>query len=327
MQLFDRLVEAWPERTIVPSLAERWEIADDGLRYVFQLREGLTLVGRDAADRARRRVRHQARARPGSARLVGRDLLRARERPGLLPRPERPTPTAVGVRALDDRTVEFRLAAPAPYFLSVMNRPDGGPQPRHAIERRDAGRAGRRSSAAPFRIAERDGRHGSCSSVAPTTRTVSRAGQRRTRRVRARAGMEDALRLYARGERRHGRRSLHPAPRRPRRRGAGERRGHRPCRLDGVSRVRPRATRWMSNVAVPARTRPRGRSRRARRAAARRTCSSRRAGSSRPRCRGTRRTSSPASIPSSRAELLARVGCRAARCGSPASRTGPTSSS
>src|SRR5439155_26304315 len=42
MQLFDRLVEAWPERTIVPSLAERWEISDDGLRYVFYLREGLT---------------------------------------------------------------------------------------------------------------------------------------------------------------------------------------------------------------------------------------------------------------------------------------------
>ena len=41
MQLFDRLVEAWPERTIVPALAERWEIADDGLRYVFHLREGL----------------------------------------------------------------------------------------------------------------------------------------------------------------------------------------------------------------------------------------------------------------------------------------------
>src|SRR5438477_94137 len=39
MQLFDRLVEAWPERTIVPSLAERWEIAPDGLRYVFHLRD------------------------------------------------------------------------------------------------------------------------------------------------------------------------------------------------------------------------------------------------------------------------------------------------
>src|SRR5207249_9914770 len=42
MQLFDRLVEQWPERTIVPSLADRWEIADDGLRYVFHLREGLS---------------------------------------------------------------------------------------------------------------------------------------------------------------------------------------------------------------------------------------------------------------------------------------------
>ncbi|MGZ8579199.1 MAG: AAA family ATPase, partial [Actinomycetota bacterium] len=42
MQLFDRLVEQWPERTIVPGLAERWEISGDGLRYVFHLREGLT---------------------------------------------------------------------------------------------------------------------------------------------------------------------------------------------------------------------------------------------------------------------------------------------
>src|SRR5262249_56572929 len=42
MQLFDRVVEAWPERTIVPSLAERWEISEDGLRYVFHLRDGLT---------------------------------------------------------------------------------------------------------------------------------------------------------------------------------------------------------------------------------------------------------------------------------------------
>ena len=42
MNLFDRLVEQWPERTIVPNLAESWEIADDGLRYVFHLRDGLT---------------------------------------------------------------------------------------------------------------------------------------------------------------------------------------------------------------------------------------------------------------------------------------------
>ena len=54
MNLFDRLVEQWPERTIVPNLAESWEISDDGLRYVFRLREGLDLVRRRPADRARR---------------------------------------------------------------------------------------------------------------------------------------------------------------------------------------------------------------------------------------------------------------------------------
>ncbi len=114
MQLFDRLVEAWPERTIVPSLAERWEISDDGLRYVFHLREGLTwsdgtpLTAHDVEFGIKRVLD------PASARLVGRHLLRPRERAGVLPRSERATPTAVGVRALDDRTVEFRLVGARP---------------------------------------------------------------------------------------------------------------------------------------------------------------------------------------------------------------------
>jgi len=62
------------------------------------------------------------------------------------------------VKALDDRTVEFRLAAPAPYFMSVMNRPDGGPQPRHAIEAAGDAWADteRQIVSGPFRIAHRD---------------------------------------------------------------------------------------------------------------------------------------------------------------------------
>jgi oligopeptide transport system substrate-binding protein len=62
------------------------------------------------------------------------------------------------VRALDDRTVEFRLVAPAPYFLSVMNRPDGGPQPRHAIEG-DGDcwiETGAQIVSGPYRVAARD---------------------------------------------------------------------------------------------------------------------------------------------------------------------------
>lgn len=133
MQLFDRLVEAWPERSIGPSLAERWEIADDGLRYVFHLREGLAwsdgtpLTAHDVEYGIKRVLDPQS---PGSSVAIyfvlenGQDYYLGRSADA-----ER-----IGVRALDDRTVEFRLVAPAPHFMSVMNRPDAGPQPRHAIE-------------------------------------------------------------------------------------------------------------------------------------------------------------------------------------------------
>jgi ABC-type oligopeptide transport system substrate-binding subunit/class 3 adenylate cyclase len=133
MQLFDRLVEAWPERTLVPSLAERWEIAEDGLRYVFHLREGLRwsdgvpLTAQDVEFGIKRVLDPE---RPGSSVAIyfvlenGQDFALGRNRDS----------DRIGVRAVDDRTVEFRLAAPAPYFMSVMNRPDGGPQPRHSID-------------------------------------------------------------------------------------------------------------------------------------------------------------------------------------------------
>jgi len=133
MQLFDRLVEQWPERTIVPSLAERWEIADDGLRYVFHLRPGLTwsdgtpLTAHDVEFGIKRVLDPTV---PGSSVAIYFVVERGLE----YYLGEETDPTAVGVRALDDRTVEFRLNAPAPYFLGVMNRPDGAPQPRHAIE-------------------------------------------------------------------------------------------------------------------------------------------------------------------------------------------------
>ncbi|MGZ5352151.1 MAG: ABC transporter substrate-binding protein [Actinomycetota bacterium] len=156
MQLFDRLVEAWPERTIVPSLAERWEIAEDGLRYRFHLREGLRwsdgtpLTAHDVEYGIKRVLNPDA---PGSSVAIyfvlenGQDYYLRHNTDA----------DAIGVRALDDRTVEFRLVAPAPYFMSVMNRPDGGPQPRRAIERDgDAWtEPGRQVVSGPFRVESR----------------------------------------------------------------------------------------------------------------------------------------------------------------------------
>jgi ABC-type oligopeptide transport system substrate-binding subunit/class 3 adenylate cyclase len=188
MQLFDRLVEAWPERTIVPSLAERWEISDDGLRYVFHLREGLTwsdgtpLTAHDVEFGIKRVLDPES---PGSSVAIyfaledGEDTYLGRNTDW----------DAVGVRALDDRTVEFRLSAPAPYFMSVMNRPDGGPQPRHAID----GIAEARVVSGAFEVAERT-----------DARLVLRRRSERPGNVEEvelyRTAIADALPEYERGE-------------------------------------------------------------------------------------------------------------------------------
>jgi ABC-type oligopeptide transport system substrate-binding subunit/class 3 adenylate cyclase len=188
MQLFDRLVEAWPERTIVPSLAERWEISDDGLRYVFHLREGLSwsdgrpLTAHDVEFGIKRVLDPES---PGSSVAIyfalenGEETYLGRNTDW----------DAVGVRALSDRTVEFRLTAPAPYFMSVMNRPDAGPQPRHAI----GGVADARVLSGAFEVAERT-----------DDRLVLRRRAERSGNVAEvelyRTAIADALPEYERGE-------------------------------------------------------------------------------------------------------------------------------
>ena len=198
MQLFDRLVEAWPERTIVPSLAERWEISDDGLRYVFHLREGLRwsdgepLTAHDVEFGIKRVLDPRA---PGASVAIY-FVLENGEATYLGTNDDW---DAVGVRALDDRTVEFRLAAPAPYFMGVMNRPDGGPQPRHAIER-DGDEwieTGRQVVSGPFEIAQRT------DDVLVLKRRAEYSGSHSGNVAEVaieRAEIGDALRTYRQGE-------------------------------------------------------------------------------------------------------------------------------
>ncbi len=160
MQLFDRLVVAGPERSILPSLAEHWEISDDGLLYRFHLRPGLewsdghALTAHDVEYAILRMLDPD---RPG----ISVSLYYVLENARAYFHGELTDPAAVGVRAVDDRTLEFRLAAPAPYFMSVVNRADAAPLPRHAIERDgDAWtEPGRQVVSGPFRQVERgDGR-------------------------------------------------------------------------------------------------------------------------------------------------------------------------
>src|SRR5690606_27798410 len=108
MALFDRLIERWPNDTLVPSLAERWDIATDGLRYVFHLRpdltwsDGVPLTAHDVEFGIKRNLDPE---RPGVSVAMFYVIEGAKDY--VLGKSD--DLSSVGVSALDDTAVEFRL--------------------------------------------------------------------------------------------------------------------------------------------------------------------------------------------------------------------------
>ncbi|WP_414660098.1 peptide ABC transporter substrate-binding protein [Horticoccus sp. 23ND18S-11] len=107
--------------TILPGIAERWDIAADGLTYTFHLRKnakwsnGDPLITRDLIASYRRMLDPKvAQMSPAIIDCVvgAKEYYAGRSQDF----------NSVGVKALDDFTLEFRLLYRAPYFLvSVSN--------------------------------------------------------------------------------------------------------------------------------------------------------------------------------------------------------------
>ena len=93
---------------IVPALAERWIITDDGLSYIFRVRErawpdGDPLTSADIATALRVLLRNL----DGTS--LGLDLAKITD-----------------VRAMTDKVIELRLSSPMPEFLRLLAQPELG---------------------------------------------------------------------------------------------------------------------------------------------------------------------------------------------------------
>lgn len=93
---------------VVPAIAERWIVTDDGLSYIFRLRDS-TWPGGDeiAADDIRSQLRNAITRVRGTS--LGLDLAKIRD-----------------VRAMTGRVIEVRLTAPMPDFLRLLAQPELG---------------------------------------------------------------------------------------------------------------------------------------------------------------------------------------------------------
>ncbi len=93
---------------VVPGLAERWNVSDDGLSYIFRLTTGEWPDGRRIkADEIARILARQLR--PASTNPL-KDTLGAVDE----------------IVAMTDRVIEIRLAAPRPYLLQLLAQPEFG---------------------------------------------------------------------------------------------------------------------------------------------------------------------------------------------------------
>jgi ABC-type transport system substrate-binding protein len=93
---------------VVPAIAERWIVTDDGLSYIFRLRDSEWPGGDPitAAD-ARQQLQQAVGRLRGTS--LGLDLARIRD-----------------IRAMTGRVIEVRLNAPMPDFLRLLAQPELG---------------------------------------------------------------------------------------------------------------------------------------------------------------------------------------------------------
>jgi peptide/nickel transport system substrate-binding protein len=141
--LFSGLTRVGGDGLAHPDLAERWEVSPDGLRYTFQLHEGLTWHDGTPLTSSDVTFTVAAVQAPG---FQGLPSLAARW-------------AGITVEARDERTVTFRLPAPAPSFLTLASL---GVVPRHLLDGRDAAAlleapvSAATVGAGPFRLARLD---------------------------------------------------------------------------------------------------------------------------------------------------------------------------
>jgi ABC-type transport system substrate-binding protein len=93
---------------VVPAIAERWIVTDDGLSYIFRLRDSGWPDGQEmTAPEVRQQLRDAVASLRGTS--LGLDLAAVRD-----------------IRAMTGRVIEVRLDAPMPDFLRLLAQPEMG---------------------------------------------------------------------------------------------------------------------------------------------------------------------------------------------------------
>ena len=134
------LVEYNSENVMKPALATEWEVSPDGLTYTFKIREGVKWVdsqGREVADLTAHDwvsgMQHLLDAAAGLEYLAGSGYANVAGVDGYLSG-DITDFAEVGVKAVDDYTLQYTLTEPTPYFMTILGYNPFSPMSRSYFE-------------------------------------------------------------------------------------------------------------------------------------------------------------------------------------------------
>ncbi len=131
--LFSGLVRLSPDLQIVPDLAENWTISPDGTVYTFVLREDAAFTDGRPITAADVKYSWERAADPETESTTV--LTYMGDIVGLKEKFEGSADEIVGVRVIDERTLEVTLDGPKPYFLAKLTYPSSFIVDQQDIER------------------------------------------------------------------------------------------------------------------------------------------------------------------------------------------------
>jgi oligopeptide transport system substrate-binding protein len=131
--LFLGLTTEGPDGSVVPGAAESWTVSDDGTVYTFKLRDhtwsdGTPVTADDFVFALRRILMPETAAKYASLLypIKNAEELNSAKMEGM---------ENLGVRAVDDKTLEVTLKAPTPYFIEQLTHYTAFPVPKHLVEK------------------------------------------------------------------------------------------------------------------------------------------------------------------------------------------------
>ena len=123
--LYEGLTASTPDGAVIPATATSWRVEEGGRRYVFQLRRDARWSNGDPVTAAQF-VAGFRRAMDPKTVSGAADLLRAIENAPAILQGSMP-PDRLGVRAIDDYTLEIRLSHAVPYFPDILTNTVASP--------------------------------------------------------------------------------------------------------------------------------------------------------------------------------------------------------